>query len=249
MKKDCLRCRKELDIRNFNFRESGRLAGLPRSRCKQCERQSDREYRQRNPHKKQKTNPKHSQNFRRRVREAPLNLGGLPLLVLFCWLKTKKTCICHACNQDQGVENFKVGGGRGRRVCNNCRNRPAQKIRNRAHALLHAHLRARGVKKYFRTSKYLGCSFLEFRKHVESLFWPGMAWDNFKQWELDHIRPCASFDLKDPAQVAECFNFKNYQPLWKDDNRIKSKRLDWAPAESNHPLPARLTAAPVLGTI
>lgn len=50
----------------------------------------------------------------------------------------------------------------------------------------------------------LGCSIKEFKAHLESLFQPGMTWENHGQagwvWHIDHVRPCASFDLTDPEQ-------------------------------------------------
>ena len=66
----------------------------------------------------------------------------------------------------------------------------------------------------------LGCSLNEFRDHLEAKFKPGMLWDNFGQdgWHLDHVRPCASYDLKDEVQLRECFNYTNYQPLWASEN-------------------------------
>ena len=41
---------------------------------------------------------------------------------------------------------------------------------------------------------------------------------------LDHIRPCASFDLTDEAQQRECFHYTNLQPLWATDNMQKSDK-------------------------
>lgn len=77
-----------------------------------------------------------------------------------------------------------------------------------------------------RTHVLLGCSFPELKIHLESLFLPGMTWENRSLWEIDHIRPCASFDLMDPEQQKCCFHHTNLQPLWKKDNRMKSDK--WA---------------------
>lgn len=52
-----------------------------------------------------------------------------------------------------------------------------------------------------------------------------MTWENYGPvWHVDHIRPCASFDLQDPAQQRECFNFKNLQPLFAKENLKKGDR-------------------------
>lgn len=71
----------------------------------------------------------------------------------------------------------------------------------------------------------LGCSFLEFRQHLESTFQSGMTWDNYGKWEIDHIIPCAAFDLTDSEQQKICFNYKNMQALWKMDNINKRDLL------------------------
>jgi predicted nucleic acid-binding Zn ribbon protein len=77
-----------------------------------------------------------------------------------------------------------------------------------------------------KTIDLLGCSVEEAKKHIESQFKEGMSWDNwsFKGWHIDHIKPCASFDLRDPEQQKECFNYKNLQPLWWWENLSKSNK-------------------------
>ena len=72
----------------------------------------------------------------------------------------------------------------------------------------------------------LGCSLDDFRKHLESQFKEGMSWENhtYKGWHMDHIKPCALFDLTDPKQKAECFHYSNYQPLWWQENLKKGDR-------------------------
>lgn len=62
----------------------------------------------------------------------------------------------------------------------------------------------------------LGCSIAEARKHLESKFKEGMSWENHGMygWNIDHIRPCASFDMSKPEQQKACFHYTNLQPLW-----------------------------------
>jgi hypothetical protein len=60
---------------------------------------------------------------------------------------------------------------------------------------------------------------------MESLFLEGMSWDNYGKWHIDHIRPCSSFDLSDTEQQKICFNYKNLQPLWAEDNLRKGAKV------------------------
>jgi len=82
-----------------------------------------------------------------------------------------------------------------------------------------------------RTMELVGCSIKELMAHIESKFSPGMSWDNCGKigWHIDHIRPCAAFDLTDPEQQKRCFHYSNLQPLWAKDNLSKSDKLDWKP--------------------
>ncbi len=79
-----------------------------------------------------------------------------------------------------------------------------------------------GAKKIASTFALVGCSPADLRRHLETQFAEGMSWDNRAEWEIDHIRPCSSFDLTDSEEQRKCFHYTNLQPLWKSDNRSKS---------------------------
>lgn len=87
-----------------------------------------------------------------------------------------------------------------------------------------------GTKKAHKTETLIGCTREFLMQHIQSQFKPGMAWNNRGLWHIDHIGPCASFDLTDPAQQRECFHYTNLQPLWASDNIRKSDK--WEPAET-----------------
>jgi hypothetical protein len=76
------------------------------------------------------------------------------------------------------------------------------------------------------TIKLLGCSIEECWQHLESKFQPGMTRENHGLWHVDHIIPCASFDLKCPVQQLACFHYTNLQPLWAIDNIKKGAKYD-----------------------
>lgn len=92
--------------------------------------------------------------------------------------------------------------------------------RNRVNELL----KLSGVPKTERSLALVGCSIDELRQHLESKFMPDMTWKNrgIHGWHIDHIKPCSSFDLTDPAQLRQCFHYTNLQPLWSRDNLKKS---------------------------
>lgn len=77
------------------------------------------------------------------------------------------------------------------------------------------------------TMELIGCTIPELRRHLESKMANGMSWANYGEWHVDHIRPCASFNLQQAVQQAECFHYSNLQPLWGSDNISKGDK--WQP--------------------
>lgn len=79
------------------------------------------------------------------------------------------------------------------------------------------------------TMDILGCTVEEFKKHLETSFQDQMTWYNYgfgsNKWNIDHIIPCASFDLSDESQQRICFHYSNMQPLWQKDNMKKGDKI------------------------
>jgi hypothetical protein len=72
----------------------------------------------------------------------------------------------------------------------------------------------------------LGCSIEDLKVHIESLFEPGMSWENWGsgdgEWSIDHIFPLAETDLTDRTQFLAAANWRNLRPMWHGDNIRKS---------------------------
>jgi len=74
----------------------------------------------------------------------------------------------------------------------------------------------------------MGCSFDFFKQYMENLFKDNMSWNNYGKngWHIDHIRPCASFNLTDPEEQKKCFHYTNLQPMWSSENISKGSRYN-----------------------
>lgn len=92
--------------------------------------------------------------------------------------------------------------------------------------------RRNGFSKKSKTVEILGCSFEEFKLHLESKFEHWMNWENkglyngeFKYgWDIDHIIPLSS--AKTEEDVIKLNHFTNLQPLCSKINRdIKKNNL------------------------
>ena len=96
-------------------------------------------------------------------------------------------------------------------------------------------LKAQNAAKNQRTMEYINCSIAHLYNHIECQFGDsGMDWDNMgredgeggRGWEVDHRRPCESFDLNDEEQKYMCFHWTNLQPMWGQENSEKSDNYD-----------------------
>lgn len=88
-------------------------------------------------------------------------------------------------------------------------------LRNRINSAL-----TRGYKSGSAVSD-LGCSIDELKEHLESKFQPGMSWDNYGEWHIDHIEPLSGFDLSERNQLLKACHYTNLQPLWAKENISK----------------------------
>jgi hypothetical protein len=72
-------------------------------------------------------------------------------------------------------------------------------------------------------TEILGIDWKGFQLHIESKFKEGMTWENYGEWEYDHIIP-VSF-AKNEEEVIKLNHYSNFQPLWKEENKIKSNKV------------------------
>lgn len=105
-------------------------------------------------------------------------------------------------------------------------NSPGAAIALRIRTRIASALRRQSARKHSGLTDVLGCSIEQLREHLERQFKPSMTWDNRNLWHIDHIIPCASFDLTDAEQQKLCFHYSNLQPLWAADNLQKSDRIE-----------------------
>ena len=80
----------------------------------------------------------------------------------------------------------------------------------------------KGNSKSKKTMELLGMPINEFKEYIEAQFVEGMTWNNI---DIDHILPCASFDMTDKEQQQKCFHYTNLQPMFRPENNSKGAKI------------------------
>ena len=104
-------------------------------------------------------------------------------------------------------------------------NNSFHKLRINVRNLIGNSIRNKNFKKLSRTEQILGCSYEEFKLHLESKFETWMNWDNRGLyngtpnygWDIDHIVPLNTAITLD--EVIKLNHYTNLQPLCSYINR------------------------------
>jgi hypothetical protein len=106
------------------------------------------------------------------------------------------------------------------------------RIKDNLSSLVRQSIKNNGYTKSSKTQDILGCSFEEFKTHIESQWEDWMGWDNYgnpkdgiyelnKTWDLDHIKPLVL--VKSEKDAIKLNHYTNFQPLCSYINRFIKK--------------------------
>jgi len=198
MLKICTKCNQEKDLSLFPKRKSGKDGH--RNECKQCKQLLDApsqlKWRQNNPEKVRQIHKDYRKEHRQLYRD---------------------------CQKKYRDKNGKEMHER------NYKNNPQRRMYNILISRMNRALKDQKRKRTIRTWDLVGCDYETLKKHLESQFKLGMTWENHgsgdNKWHIDHIKPCASFDLTNIEEQKKCFHYTNLQPLWQFDNLSKHNKI------------------------
>ena len=102
---------------------------------------------------------------------------------------------------------------------------PLFKLKGNIRNLIGNTIRRGGFKKMTKTEQILGCTFQQFKEHLESQFEPWMTWDNRGLyngtpnygWDIDHIKPTSS--ANNELELLQLNHYSNLKPLCSYINR------------------------------
>lgn len=168
---------------------------------------------------------------------------------------TYKICTNCEENINVSLYTFHKNSGTYHNECNSCRKLKAKQYRLKNKEAVNIRERSRGAlrrkcpqfrrtgalrkrlgvcfkKKTMHTFEYLGMNIDMFDKWIQFAiddngFNKGLTLENYGSvWELDHIIPCALFDMTNEEEVKMCFHWSNIQPLKKELNSGKRDKLE-----------------------
>lgn len=183
-----------------------------RAECKECQKECKKAYYKQNAEKLKEQRKAYYQQNREKIkeREKAYRKQNREKIKVYCKQNREKMRIYER-NRLKTNINFKL----------------SKNLRTRVRCAL------KGKSKSKKTMDLIGCSADFLKKHLENQFQPGMSWNNYGNpngdhsecWHVDHIVPCASFNLSDPKQQQKCFHYSNLQPLWAKDNISKGAKI------------------------
>lgn len=144
--------------------------------------------------------------------------------------------VCEECGKEFGVRRDRMSKQDGKFCSKKCHHRSIGKNKM---SITQRHIAKHAIKTLLYWLRYnaeikinwverFGYEPIKFKEHIESLFKPGMSWENYGEWELDHIRPTLLFRFEsvNDQEFKKCFALENLQPLWKRENLLKGKKYD-----------------------
>lgn len=72
----------------------------------------------------------------------------------------------------------------------------------------------------------LGYSPNDLAERLASLFAEGMSWDNYGDWQIDHVKPVSVFFKEGVTDPAIINALDNLQPMWEKENKSKGAKYE-----------------------
>jgi hypothetical protein len=168
-----------------------------------------KEYREKNKEKIKE----YEKNYRQNVRSKDINFKE--------YMKVYRS---------KNKENIKTH--RNNYELNRRQNEPLYKLKCNISSLIRQSIKLKGYMKETRTHEILGCSYEDFKIHLEKQFTEWMTWDNYgnpvdglikpnKTWDIDHIIPTSSATSEE--ELLKLNHYTNLQPLCSYHNRYIKK--------------------------
>ena len=232
-KQICSNCEEEKSIDDFYFSKNRNKFT---TQCKNCILKKQTEYNQNNKEKIAARKAKHYQNNKEKLttQAAEYRQNNKEKIALsqaeYRQNNKEKIALRNAEYRQNNKEKIaarkaeykqnnkeKINEYERNRNKNNENARLVKNIRNRINSAL------KGKSKSFHTKEILGIDVENYKKWLLFQMTPEM---NFNNIHIDHVKPISSFDVTKEEELLEAFNWRNTQPLLKQDNLRKSDKFN-----------------------
>lgn len=211
--KVCTKCGEDKSLQEFRMQKSNGYEYY-KSICKSCERENNKVYREKNKEKEANRLKKYRVNNIDKRLDYELNYRENNKEIINTYQKLYYS------------ENKEIIGKRQRDYEKERRlNDPLFKLSGNIRKMIRKSIKSNGYTKNSKTFEILGCSYEEFKKHIESLWEPWMNWGNHGLyngeegygWDIDHKVPVSSAITEE--ELLKLNHFSNLQPLCSKVNR------------------------------
>lgn len=221
--KTCSKCRQLKEFSEFG--KSKQVKDGYKSACKECLRQDNRLYYNKNLEKESQRKKKMYERDKDRIIARQLEYYANNKEYRAKWVKNKRQ------EEPEVFKEYKKQFSESHPGYNS--KYRSERLKTDPLFKLQSVLRTRTgmIFKYHKFNKnnkfkdYIGCSLNELKDHLEKQFQPGMTWKNHTKngWHIDHIIPLSSANTEE--ELYKLCHYTNLQPLWAIDNLRKSDKI------------------------
>ncbi len=221
LSKICTKCKIPKSLGEFSF--DSRDKGYRKSRCKECLKKYDGQYREYN---------------RKVIREKDrdryqINKGTIKkrheLYYQNNKARFKKWASQYYRNHKNEIRIYQKANIVRRRTCENrwIKNRrkidPVFRLKRNISSRISSALRSN--KASWSWESLVRYTVIDLKLHLEKQFEPNMSWENYGEWHIDHRRPVSWFDNSERG-LLNAWKLDNLQPMWAHENLIKGNRWE-----------------------
>ena len=205
-----------------------RNGGTSKHQCKGCEEKRSREWRAKNPEKARESGrrwrAKNSEKYREIVRKCRAKNPEKYRENIRKW-KSENIEKIRESERRRRAKNPEKQREMQRQTSKKKYSTPKGKLNRAISSAMYRSLKGNKSGRHWET--LVDYTVYDLMKHLERLFKPGMSFENYGQWEIDHKIPLSvhNFQSSEDIDFKRAWALKNLQPLWSKDNIKKSNKL------------------------
>lgn len=104
-----------------------------------------------------------------------------------------------------------------------CQTDPVFKMKTFVRKKISCAVKRNGKYKCKSFEELVGCSYAHFAEYLKSKFKEGMSFENYGEWQIDHIIPLVTANTVE--DVIRLCHYTNLQPLWASENMEKGSKI------------------------